>query len=324
MRSSRQALAVACALAISTASSAREVDQFTDRLFQLEHLADATPVLDARVDAMLQQLVVRLDTVRPTSRAGRDKIVYDMFQGGSNEVLSQLRTPYEDWATHDADVERFHVDHRGVYGASVNFDDMGLGWYIDIAPVIRMGRRLIGVDKLGHFFGQGWFYYHRYQEIREAEPHVTAEEIDHRVLAYGRSLESTYLGLTGTGVYSFGDMAANWQGLRFYLVLFEGPAPYVTRSANGMYQVVRKFHFADYVTDSWDEVQNPSRPRTDGMYDKVAGYLRAHVCRDYRRDPARFMNATGVHQAATDYMDDADRVSARDCKRRFAIADICR
>jgi hypothetical protein len=322
--SSRRALAIACALSISTAASAREVDQFTDRVFQLEHLTDASPVLDARINALLHELGVRLDAARPANRAARDKIVYDLFQGGSNEVLAQLQTPIEDWVARDADVERYRVDRRGVYGESVDFDDMGLGWYVDIAPVIRLGQFLVGVDKIGHFFGQGWFYYHRYREIRDAEPRVTAEDIDRRVLAYGRTLESTYLGLTGTGVYSYGDMAANWQGLRFYLVLFEGPAPYLTRSADGTYHVARTFHFVDYVTDSWDEVQNPSRPRTDALYAKVADYLRAHVCREYRQDPVRFMNATGRHQAATDYTDDGEHIAARDSKRRFAIAEICR
>src|SRR5439155_11046355 len=88
---------------------------------------------------------------------------------------------------------------------------------------------------------------------------------------------------------------------------------------SGHYQLAREFHFADYVTDAWDEMLNPSRPRSDHLYDKIAAYLRAHACADYRAAPEAYAAATGRTQDPHDYV-----WSAAPADHRFAPADICR
>jgi hypothetical protein len=302
---------------------AREVDQFSDRLFQVRHLADSSAVIDARMNEMLRSIAAALSEARPTNQPDRDRIVYDAFQGDRFEFVAQLRTPFESWVRDDADVELFHVDGRGIYGGDVDYDDMGMAWYIESAPVIRLGPLLVGIDKLGHFIGQGWFYYRRYERIRNADPAVHDDEVLRRVREYGHELEVGYQGLVGTGVYSYADLAANWQGMQFYRSLFAGPSPYF-QATHGRYRLVREFHILDYATDDWDEVQNPSRPRSDRFYVKVARYLRAHACSDFRGAPSKFLNASGRTQDPREYVWDGAGEAAFACKRRFSIADLCR
>jgi hypothetical protein len=316
-------LVVIAVLAMPTMVGAREVDQFTDRLFQLVHLTDASTVIDARMNALLAQLAAKLEARPPSSQRERDEIVEDVLQGSHIEMIAQLRSPLEEWLRSIAPVDLFWVAHRGIYGGDVDYDDMGLAWYIENAPVIRIGQVLVGLDKVGHFLGQGWFYEREYQALRARTPHATESELFARVRAYGHRLELGYQGLTGTGVYSYADLAANWQGFLFYRTLWDGPTPYLV-AKDGHYRVARVFHILDYATDAWDEATNPSRPRSDRFFDKVARYLRTHVCDAYRGAPKRFANASGRTQDPADYLWEGITEDAFACKRRWYIAEICR
>lgn len=307
-------------LALARPGHAREVDQFTDRLFQLDHLADAAAVIDARMNALLAELVVELAARHPSSPRERDLIVEEVTQGSHLEFIAQLRSPLEAWLREVAPVELFWVAHRGIYGGDVDYDDMGLAWYIDDAPVIRIGPLLVGLDKLGHFLGQGWFYARAYEALRSADPRATEEELLGRVRAYGHELELGYQGLTGTGVYSYADLAANWQGFQFYRALWAGPRPFIIASHGG-YRVARTFHILDYATDAWDEATNPSRPRSEQFFRKVARYLRAHVCEPYRGAVIKFTNASGRDQDPREYV--WEGASPFGAEHRWQLADIC-
>ena len=307
-------------LGLPTEGRAREVDQFTDRLFQLDHLSDASQVIDAHMNALLAQVVSELDARQPRSQPERDIIVEEVLQGSHIELIAQLRSPLEAWVREVAPVELFWAAHRGIYGGDVDYDDMGLAWYIDNAPVFRIGPLLVGIDKLGHFLGQGWFYAREYAALRARDPQATEADLLGRVRAYGHELESGYQGLTGTGVYSYADLAANWQGFEFYRSLWAGPRPFII-ATNGAYRVARAFHVLDYATDAWDEVANPSRARHERFFSKVVRYLRSRVCEAYRGDPVRFANASGRSQDPREYIwEGAGQFGA---ERRWQLAEIC-
>ena len=318
----RAELVIALALLATTRVDAREVDQFTDRTFQRQHLTDASAILDARMNAILKAIVAELNAKRPSTQRERDDLIYGAFQGSRVELVAQIRSPFEAWVREDAPVTLFSVDARGVYGGEVDYDDMGLAYYIEVSPVLRLGPVLVGLDKLGHFLGQGWFYYREYRMLRDRDPHASDDDLLRGVRKYGHDQEAGYLGLTGTGVYAYADLAANWSGLQFYLALFSGPDPYLVL-ANGSYRQAREFRFSDYVTDAWDEALNPSRPRTPRFFDKVARYLRAHVCAAYRTDPDAFLGASGHMQDPREYVWEGaiDGVFAA---KRFALAEVCR
>lgn len=85
-------------------------------------------------------------------------------------------------------------------------------------PTIRVYGVDLGTDKIGHIFQQGYEYYTRYLDAREGgadDASATAGAV-----RYGVVTESTLFGITLTGVYSNGDLAGNYAGLKFYRNLF--------------------------------------------------------------------------------------------------------
>jgi hypothetical protein len=90
---------------------------------------------------------------------------------------------------------------------------------MDLAPTINLYGVLFGTDKLGHFVQQGHEYFTRFKTcLSQGLDEVTCQE---KAVAYGVSLERSYFGTMLDGVYSNGDLSANFLGLMFYRHLFE-------------------------------------------------------------------------------------------------------
>ena len=85
-------------------------------------------------------------------------------------------------------------------------------------PTIRLYGIDLGTDKIGHIFQQGFEYLTRYADARAegANEQVAVA----KAVKFGVMTESTYLGIALTGVYSNGDLAGNFAGLKFYLNVF--------------------------------------------------------------------------------------------------------
>jgi hypothetical protein len=85
------------------------------------------------------------------------------------------------------------------------------------SPTVNLHGYYLGTDKIDHFFRQG----HEYFELllqKEAEGSGPAEAVAAAV-AHGVKQEHMHLGTLASGVYSNGDLAANYAGMKFYLNL---------------------------------------------------------------------------------------------------------
>ncbi len=136
-----------------------------------------------------------------------------------------------------------------------------------IAPVLRLGRTLIGIDKIGHFMEQGWWYFQaekqgmlsgpqerwafgQYMEGDDALPDSEHKRYDD---IYGRFCWVCtigggfgFFGARSTGVVSYGDIYANENGYQFFDQLSKDPGDH-------------KFRLADYQFDKWNEEISPSK-----------------------------------------------------------------
>lgn len=136
------------------------------------------------------------------------------------------------------------------------------------------GGHIISGDKLGHFLESGFEMYlvaHKKEDFDRSNPwHITLNgmidmvnsfKIPSRgkgveaVIATGQFQENSNWGKTGTGVYSYSDMVANYEGYRFWSELTEGSNPYF-RCENNRWKMVRPFSWAPYISDGWDEAIN--------------------------------------------------------------------
>jgi hypothetical protein len=293
-------------------AAAKELDQFTDRLQVLAYYAgghrsipgapspvQVAAVLDARMNELLSDLRVKLQRDPPRTAAERVARIRAVFQ---HRYLPELITPYEEWVKHVARVPLYKVRDKGIYGHAVDYDDMRMTWYIELSPILQVAGVLIGIDKLGHYLAQGFQYYERYQALSELPEPERAE----RLREYGHSQELGQLGIATGGVYSLADLAANWAGMMFFLALFDDVklegvehARYFKPDASGIYQRVRDFHWSEWITSDWDELQNPALASERALFDKVSvnfwraagapGAQAPSICASYLADPATFI-----------------------------------
>ncbi|MBL1278781.1 MAG: hypothetical protein COA33_000790 [Fluviicola sp.] len=89
----------------------------------------------------------------------------------------------------------------------------------------------VGTDKLGHFFAQGFEYFE-----------IAREKGVEAALMYGIRTELGKFGLRTTGVFSYADLEANEDGLKFYQDLYNNP--------------FLIFDISDYASLMWNEEHN--------------------------------------------------------------------
>lgn len=303
-------VAVALLCAISSAR-AKELDQFSDRRWQLAYYvggyralegapgpAQIDGTLDAEMNRLLRELEEELNDAEPEDELDRVRCIQRIFQ---HPLLAELVTPYEEWLRLKAPVPLYRVRDKGIWGHGVDYDDMRLSWYIEASPILQLAGVMIGVDKPGHFLAQGFQYYRRYRGL----PRSWSEAQKLAALRhYGHEMETGNLGVATTGVYSFADLAANWQGFLFHRALFEDVeqdsvqhAAYFRMDAKGRYHLARPFRWAEWVTSDWDEALNPAHAQERPLYDKLVENFwrrpghgaRPSICEEYLSDPQAFL-----------------------------------
>jgi len=166
------------------------------------------------------------------------------------------------WAGTQAPIDRCHLAFRdSIYGAAP-YDQPLLfpftGRVIFLADSIRLSGRMVGLDKVNHFIREGFEHWRDVERGRDIAWVLTQELGDSK-----RPLMMTEQGLKGlalTGVVSYADLAAGYSGFRFWrdLLLPGQAASFLREERPGRFLVQRRFRFADYVNDAWDEAINPS------------------------------------------------------------------
>ena len=141
----------------------------------------------------------------------------------------------------------------------------------ELSDVVTVSGHLVGLDKIGHFFAQGWEYF----ELTHEDDHDIEQALD-----WGRRQEAGKFGYSTTGIFSFADLAANFNGWRFWnRVLLRQDDPLkglIGNLFNRRYvscdiqiidsirrrRVIRawaynaRFDFSDYIDGAWDEGSN--------------------------------------------------------------------
>ncbi|MBI4802363.1 MAG: hypothetical protein HY796_07545 [Elusimicrobia bacterium] len=154
-------------------------------------------------------------------------------------------------------------------------------------PLIKIGDTTVGVDKLEHLFGMGLRYFKkRYFEER---PLVS-------VLKGGIFKEKTFLGgnILATGVFSYADLAANFNGMRFWNHMLQkrddalgarhNAGPYLfCREGKWVKNEERPIDLRTYVDATMQESMNCSKFATAGGARKFRDALAALQTKDSNR-----------------------------------------
>lgn len=135
------------------------------------------------------------------------------------------------------------------------YQDPAFPFIVPMARTLRVGDVYFGLDKFGHMFGFGNRYYKRFLKHRDRG--MTEEQAIRKIVRWGILLENTIVGKLGDGVFSHGDMEANYQGMMLARGMCEGPDSYIQR-VNGRWVLARQIDLRDYITPQFDESYNPS------------------------------------------------------------------
>ncbi len=258
--------------------SATEIDSFTRRS---EFLPDLTDLLNQEVMMHLQKAVKHSNRI---SRKEYLRTNYP-FRGkegtdycNSDHLYARVRSKFarpligqlESFINRlpESRIRKLNFN-QSIYKDFLFKESPTLAGTKRMGSLVRVGDHIIGADKFGHFFTEGWSYY------RLAYTH----ELDlERALLFGKLTESLYYGASTTGVYSYADLAANFNGMRFWNALLGRHAdalypeqkqlPYI-RCINKRWEFVREFKWSDYIDAAWDECVNYSLFRNKELLDKV-------------------------------------------------------
>ena len=129
------------------------------------------------------------------------------------------------------------------------FEPSIVGKFFGLGPIISVNGHHIGTDKLSHFLDIG------YELFYDFRMHQSMDSIF--AIAIGE--EEGILGDTTTGVKSYGDIAADLDGFRFWQQVLGKDVrdPYFV-CENGKMKQVRKFRWSEYVNAAWTEAINCS------------------------------------------------------------------
>lgn len=236
----RLSSAMAAALLFCQAAAfAAEADHYT---VPDNEVADITYELNSRANELASAALRRLELEGACTDRGAEEQLYGALRRvfsrhGSGALVDEIL---------DGELRRTVIPLK----ASVYRDwDLTSGIFLarsqlTLSPLIKLGGLVIGVDKLEHMFGSGFRYYQlRYLEDMPLK----------RVLALGAAAEKLYLGgnVLETGVFSFGDQSANFNGMRFWNHVLQ----------KGDDVLGRQYNFGPYVLcrdGRWE--MNPRRP----------------------------------------------------------------
>lgn len=165
--------------------------------------------------------------------------------------------------------------------------------YFELASTIKMFDAQFGTDKISHLFQQGYDYYKTYNKaINKGLSEKVATE---KAIKFGQKTERGIFGTIVSGVYSNGDLAANYVGLKFYLGLTaelkigDRIRPAVLKLNDGIWTINDKFEMSEmllkpFISNHLNEALNPSGfTRILGLSAYVRHVLKDHACSDWKQ-----------------------------------------
>jgi len=266
----------------SQPGSAAEIDSVTPRKIKLDNsLETINWIIDQRIQEGVKnanayrEYIEEIDEYLDTDNDCNEDVLY-------SELRKSLFQSYiVSWGLngYELDMQFRNLLSRQSYSLSLNdsiYRDIDYleGFSLklkELSDIVNIDGHLIGLDKMGHFFAEGWQYFEltRYDE----------QSIEQAV-EWGRQQEAGKYGYVTTGIFSYADLTANLNGWRFWnkvlldeddplMGWFENllDRPYISCEIQIIesikkLQVVKawehnkRFDLSAYIDGAWDEANN--------------------------------------------------------------------
>lgn len=162
--------------------------------------------------------------------------------------------------------------------------------YLTISATVRLFGVEFGIDKLEHFFQQGYDYYKIHNEA--VAKNGSESEASKKAVKWGQRTERTYFGLLASGVYSNADLYANYAGMKFYQGLTKAiqingkTRPATVSLRKGAWKTdsvgLGENFLKPFLTDHLNEALNPSAFRLT-LVRSVRRAVKKYSCPDWRQ-----------------------------------------
>jgi hypothetical protein len=234
-------------------ATALETDQF---YAWTRPLADATAAINEKINTDIAEAIARVN-----ARHAEAPCPCRVVQNGIRDQFYYLIIARPElWAAKTSEIARIpanpeeekHFERDGLYGGSSPVDTIRL---MPLSPTIEVAGVRFGTDKLGHFFADGAEIEDSYR--RAVKKGASEDDALRQAIDAGIAAERTVWGMSSSGIFSVGDLEANYQGLLFYRGLCDGPDPALARDRTG-WRLKRRFDLGAYVTPKWDESWQPN------------------------------------------------------------------
>ena len=257
-----------------------EADHYTNPTKSLQDLEDANSILVTKTNEFVKKKLEEVNAKNDCSQMAEEdlyKELQDIFANHSKGKLVKDILYTDKYPTIKIPLE------ESIYGTWSVFNGFLLGRQkaaespLALAPLIRVGNVIVGTDKLEHLFGMGFQYFDR---------HYLRGHSLKRVLKRGIFFEKTILGgnVLATGVFAYSDLAANFNGMRFWNSMLQkrddvlGPehnvGPYLA-CEQGKWVQLKDIDFTPFLDLSSDESINCSKFASRGGVKKYNEYLKA-------------------------------------------------
>ena len=167
-------------------------------------------------------------------------------------------------------MQQHHFQDQPARYKVVFWKSIFFAWPLDhltLSPTVNLYGSEFGIDKIGHIFQQGYTYYEIYNRALAAG--ATRDEARRKAVEWGQKTEATIYGFLSSGVYSNGDLSANYAGMKFYQALAQDRnSPIKTRPPililkNGLWAFndqlkMREVLLRPWISDHLNEALNPS------------------------------------------------------------------
>lgn len=266
----KKIVTVSCALlAMSgtmTGSFAAEVDSFTKRS---QELSDSLDLLNKKSNEYFRQAI---DEANAKKKVCHEKTLYKSMRKYFN---NQYRGDLGKYIVTSKDFDKSYVTiEESIYQDFKWYQSFVQGFWArrvkdPTAPTLRVGEVLVGTDKFEHFMGSGFLYYRK--------NYIKGKGV-RAAMDIGYSAETGLMGAITTGVKAYGDLAANFNGMRFWNHVLQkyddilgeqyNIGPYV-ECQDDKWVMVKEMDWSDYVDHSFDEALNCSAFPSQNMVDVV-------------------------------------------------------
>jgi len=294
---------ISFSVVISFVGYGSEVDSFTNRYQNLVTLRDDIDVINDQINYYIDLALEKSNTQSSSQCLDVKGVVENARKFLGAHWRSQTGAGYYKennlyrWLKYDGPISRNYTGVKNsVYRDFTIFESPSLAgvsmFHDTMGALLKHGNIIVGSDKYTHFFNRGKKYWKNYYGLGKESRMIRSEKQRERyMLDMGNYSEESLFGSKSTGVASFGDLAANFQGMRFWnkfagtgadIVTGIVPSPYIQCQANKWVQIER-VDMRDWVNASWDEALNCSKYKNAIMANKV----KKRIDQLKRNDPTR-------------------------------------